>query len=313
MVDSGDMAVDASTILYETSTHEQKVVGRNYLWHIARARDGSTGELVATPFTQQRAKNARGNTEHTVFIRCRSFQEVSKDGGAGYAVAFSVDKQKSWKLGIMAYNHPDLLSHNKVLIFEWNGQLAPSEEKGPAVPDYCSAGIDSWKKHFHLKVIRVEERAVWGHFNICFLNQVSGPRPSQSKLTAGLMNKEDGCYQSSPKCPDFLFPGFKCFVTLETRNQLLGCTPCQPPCQPANKPVRSKKGNKRKRNTFKHADASSAIVSRRVHPYRSLDGRDQPVYFVQDGADRMKGATVTVDPPRTKGPTTSGHPIHRVP
>jgi hypothetical protein len=205
-------------VMYETVKHERKVVGSNYLWHIS-----SDGEFVATAFTHERVMKLE--TDHTVFIRCRSFQEPAEHGGAGYAVASSLDRQQSWKLGICAYNHPDLLHENKVLVFEWNRELAHRKEKGPAIPDYCFADASSWKKHFTLKCIDVEKKAVAEHYNFCYLNQVSGPRPSQGELTTGLVNKIDGGYQSSPNRPDSLFPhlpGFKCYVNTATRHEVLG-------------------------------------------------------------------------------------------
>ena len=91
--------------------HTINTVGKHFLWHIS-----DDGNLVATQFVQERV--LRLPTDHTIFLRCRSFQSRSQYGGAGYAIAFSVDSQQTWNLGMLAYSHPELLSQRKVLVYE---------------------------------------------------------------------------------------------------------------------------------------------------------------------------------------------------
>jgi hypothetical protein len=234
------------------------------------------------------------HSDHTVFIRCRSFQESAKNGGAGYAVAYSVDKFMSWRLGVLAYNHPDLLDQSKVLIYEWKGQLHKHGTiDRPPIPDYSFAKKDSWKDYFELKCIDVVEEKQ-AHRNIFFLNQVSGPRVGGVAISEGLVNLEDNCYQSSRVGPCRLLPGFSIFVSAGIRNKTLGFGSLQRDDGPKVTPLKSA-SPKVKRKRVKEED-SIPIVTRRVNPEKSFDEVEQPVYIVQDGEDRLKGRTITTDP-----------------
>ena len=115
---------------------------------------------------------------------------------------------------------------------------------------------------------------------------------SSVRITEGLVNKEDDCYQSSRIRPDFLLPGFTCSVNVKLRNELLGIGSLQHD-GPKSTPLTSAEPTaKRKRDKKMN---TSAIVSRRVDPKKSMDDVEQPVYIVQDGDDRLKGRTITIN------------------
>ena len=202
------------------------------------------GDLEATLFIRQRVLKI--STYHTVFIRCRSFQNTSKHGGVGYAIAFSMDSGQSWKLGMLAYSHVQLLTKSKVLVYEWKGEVLTSNEKAkqPGIPKYCFSDSKSWKNHFKLKCIDIHKR------NIYFLNQVSGRRINNCALSLGLINVNDGGYQSSKSSPYWLLPGFPFTINSNLREEVLGYSlwySC-PPVMPAKPHKKTRKRNRCKRH-----------------------------------------------------------------